>query len=58
MGRLIAVYDNGDLESIVGYSIVVCAEKATPVNFPLGTLTADLLGFLLMGFLLCHFIIR
>lgn len=41
--------------SIARYAIAVGAERLTPINFPLGTLTANLLGSLLIGFFWNYF---
>ncbi len=45
----------GGIGSIARYIIAFIAAKITPVNFPLGTLTANLLGCLMIGFFWCYF---
>jgi CrcB protein len=50
MKALLAIGFGGGTGSIIRYAITVSAEKLTPINFPLGTLTANLLGCLLIGF--------
>lgn len=55
MKQIIAIGVGGGMGSIARYAIAVGAEKMTPVNFPLGTLTANLLGCLLIGFFWSYF---
>lgn len=55
MKQFIAIAAGGGIGSIARYGIAIAAEKLTPVNFPLGTLTANLLGSLMIGFLWCYF---
>lgn len=50
MKGIIAIGLGGGIGAIARYAVAVCAEKLTPVNFPLGTLAANLLGCLLIGF--------
>lgn len=49
MERILAIGAGGGIGAIARYAVAICAEKITPVNFPLGTLTANLLGCLLIG---------
>lgn len=55
MRTLIAIAIGGGLGSISRYLIAVGAEKMTPVNFPMGTLLANLAGSLLIGIFWCYF---
>jgi CrcB protein len=55
MKGLLAIGLGGSIGSIARYALAVWAEKLTPVNFPLGTLTANLLGCLMIGFLWSYF---
>lgn len=55
MKQLIAIAAGGGIGSIARYAVAIAAEKLTPVNFPLGTLTANLLGSLMIGFLWSYF---
>ncbi len=55
MEKIIAVGLGGSLGSIARYGINMAAAKLTPINFPLGTLVANLVGCLLIGFLWSYF---
>lgn len=55
MEKLVAIAAGGGIGSIARYAIAIGAEKLTPVNFPLGTLTANLLGSFFIGFLWSYF---
>jgi len=55
MKTIIAIAIGGGLGSIGRYLIAIGAEKITPVNFPLGTLLANLAGSLLIGIFWCYF---
>lgn len=55
MKGILAIGLGGGIGSIARYAIALFAEKVTPVNFPLGTLTANLLGCLLIGFFWSYF---
>lgn len=55
MKEIIAIAVGGGMGSIARYAVAVGAERLTPVNFPLGTLTANLLGSLLIGFFWNYF---
>ncbi len=50
MKGILAIGLGGGIGAIARYTVAICAEKVTPVNFPLGTLAANLLGCLLIGF--------
>lgn len=50
MKGILAIGLGGGIGAIARYLVAVSAEKITPVNFPLGTLAANLLGCLLIGF--------
>ena len=50
MANLIFIAIGGGLGAIARYGVAMGAEKLTPVNFPLGTLTANLIGSLIIGF--------
>ena len=51
MLNIIAVMAGGGLGASARYSLALLAEKVTPDNFPFGTLAANLLGCLAIGFL-------
>ena len=51
MKGILAIGLGGGIGAIARYAVAICAEKLTPANFPLGTLAANLLGCLLIGFL-------
>ncbi|MDH3359278.1 MAG: fluoride efflux transporter CrcB [Desulfobulbaceae bacterium] len=55
MFKLIAVMIGGGMGASARYSIAMLAEKITPDNFPFGTLAANLLGSLAIGFLWSSF---
>lgn len=55
MKGILAIGLGGGIGSIARYAIAVCAEKVTPANFPFGTLTANLLGCLMIGFFWSYF---
>ena len=55
MKGILAVGLGGGIGSIARYAIALFAEKVTPVNFPLGTLTANILGCLIIGFFWSYF---
>ena len=49
MGSVFAVATGGGIGAMARYAISIGAERLTPANFPLGTLTANLLGSFLIG---------
>ena len=49
MTKIMAVALGGALGSVGRYTIALVVEKVTRANFPMGTLTANLLGCLLIG---------
>ncbi len=55
MKGLLAIGLGGGIGSIARYAIAISAAKVTPANFPLGTLTANLLGCLMIGFFWSYF---
>lgn len=55
MKQILAIAIGGGIGSVARYAIAVGAEKLTPVNFPIGTMTANLLGCLIIGFLWNYF---
>jgi CrcB protein len=55
MEKIIAVGVGGGLGSIARYGISMAATRFAPVEFPLGTLIANLTGCLLIGFLWSYF---
>jgi len=55
MKGIIAIGLGGGMGSIARYAIAIFAEKVTPVNFPLGTFMANLLGCLIIGFFWSYF---
>lgn len=50
MVKLIAVASGGAFGSLARYSIAVLCEKMSTVNFPLATLTVNILGSFFIGF--------
>ncbi len=50
MVKILAVACGGALGSLGRYSIAFLAEKASAVNFPLGTFAVNIIGSLLIGF--------
>ena len=50
MKGILVIGVGGGIGAIARYAVAICAEKLTPVNFPFGTLVANLLGCLLIGF--------
>lgn len=55
METIIAIAVGGALGSLGRYGIAIGAEKVTSANFPFGTLVANLLGCLMIGFLWSYF---
>ncbi len=55
MGKILAVALGGAIGSLGRYLIAILAEKTPAINFPLGTLLANLVGCLMIGFLWCYF---
>lgn len=55
MEKIIAVGLGGGLGSISRYGVNIAAEKLIPADFPFGTLIANLLGCLFIGFLWSYF---
>ena len=55
MERILAIGAGGGIGAIARYAVAICSEKLTPVNFPFGTLTANLLGCLMIGFFWSYF---
>lgn len=55
MQRFLAIGVGGGIGAIARYALAIAAEKLSPINFPLGTLTANLLGCLLIGFFWSYF---
>ena len=49
MIKILAIAAGGGIGSIARYSIALAAEKIADINFPLGTLIANLAGCLLIG---------
>jgi CrcB protein len=52
---LLAIALGGGLGALTRYGVSVGAEKVFSTNYPLGTLAANLLGCLLIGFFWCYF---
>lgn len=50
MVKFLAIAAGGGLGSLARYFVAVGADKITAANFPFGTLIANLLGSLLIGF--------
>ena len=55
MGKIIAVAAGGAIGSLGRYTIALMAERLSSANFPLGTLTANMIGSLLIGFFWSYF---
>jgi len=55
MGVLLAVALGGGLGALTRYGVSIGVEKLLPLNFPMGTLAANLLGCLLIGVFWCYF---
>lgn len=55
MMKLLAIAAGGGIGSISRYAIAIAAEKLAPVNFPFGTLIANLAGCLFIGFCWSYF---
>ena len=50
MKGILAIGLGGGIGAIARYAVAISAERLTPVNFPFGTLMANLFGCLLIGF--------
>lgn len=50
MLKLLAVAAGGGIGSLARYFVAIGADKLTAANFPFGTLAANLIGSLLIGF--------
>jgi fluoride exporter len=55
MEILLAIALGGGLGALTRYGVSVCVDKLFSINFPLGTLSANLLGCLLIGIFWCYF---
>lgn len=55
MGIFIAIALGGGLGALSRYGVSIGVEKIMSPNFPMGTLAANLLGCLLIGFFWCYF---
>ncbi|BHH84252.1 fluoride efflux transporter CrcB [Desulforhopalus sp. 52FAK] len=55
MGVLLGIAIGGGLGALTRYGVSIGVEKLLPVNFPMGTLSANLLGCLLIGIFWCYF---
>lgn len=55
MGVLLAIALGGGLGALTRYGVSIGVEKLLPLNFPMGTLSANLLGCLLIGVFWCYF---
>lgn len=55
MGIILAIALGGGLGALTRYGVSLGVEKAVSANFPLGTLAANLLGCLLIGFFWSYF---
>lgn len=55
MTKVLAVALGGAFGSLARYAISLVAEKTFSVNFPLGTLLANLMGCLIIGICWCYF---
>ena len=52
---ILAIMLGGGLGALARYGVSIGIEKLISLNFPLETLTANLLGCLLIGFFWCYF---
>ncbi len=55
MQIILAIAFGGGLGALMRYGVGIGVDKILTVNFPLGTLTANLIGCLLIGFCWCLF---
>lgn len=55
MQTIIAIALGGGLGALTRYAVSVGVDKVLGVNFPVGTLTANLLGCLIIGFCWSYF---
>ena len=55
MGLILAVGVGGFLGAIIRFTLSVGVQKLSASSFPLGTLSVNILGSLLMGFLFMYF---
>lgn len=55
MQIILAIAFGGGLGALTRYGVSIGVDKLLSVNFPMGTLTANLLGCLIIGFCWCFF---
>ena len=55
MQIILAIGLGGGLGALSRYGVSIGMDRLFPVNFPLGTLSANLLGCLIIGFFWCYF---
>ncbi len=55
MQIILAIVFGGGLGALMRYGVGIGVDKILSVNFPIGTLTANLIGCLLIGFCWCIF---
>lgn len=55
MMKIVAIVAGGGIGSLCRYALAILAEKLVPVNYPLGTLLANLCGCLLIGICWSYF---
>ena len=55
MQIILAIAFGGGLGALMRYGVGIGVDKMLTVNFPIGTLTANLVGCLLIGFCWCVF---
>jgi CrcB protein len=55
MQIILAIALGGGLGALMRYGVGIGVDKILTVNFPMGTLTANLIGCLLIGFCWCIF---
>ena len=55
MMKILAIMAGGGIGAATRYSLALLAQRLTPDNFPYGTLAANLLGSLAIGFLWSFF---
>lgn len=55
MGIILAIALGGGIGALTRYGVSIGVERTISAHFPLGTLAANLLGCLLIGFFWCYF---
>jgi fluoride exporter len=55
MAVILAIALGGSLGALTRYALSMAVERMHSLNFPMGTLSANLLGCLIIGFCWCYF---